>query len=408
MMNLRILAPRAYGYMAAARRSAGRRRRGAAVRFGLAAALAGAVVAACEESPLANRAPVVTDEISGAEVLVRDSLTVDLASHFEDPDGDALRYEAESSPAEEAGVAVAGSVLTVTALAWGEAKVTVTAHDPGGRKADQEFMVTVAPDIRQLPKNGWGNGDSSPAWSPDGTRIAFGSPSDRSPEIYVFDSDGSDLDRLTNNSAADWWPTWSPDGARIAFASTRDGSAEIYVMDADGGDVERLTNSGGVNGWPAWSPNGAKIAFASGRGGDPEIHVMNADGSDVERLTNNSGGNNLAAWSPDGARIAFASGRDGDPEIYVMNADGSDVERLTNNSGGDWWPTWSPDGARIAFGSDRDGNWGEIYVMNADGSDVERLTDSRGAREPAWSPDGTEIAFAGDDGAINVARIAVR
>ena len=364
MKNLRILAARAYGYMVAAGRSAGRRCRGAAARFVLVAAIAGLVAVACGDSPVANRAPVVTDDLSGAEVFVGDSLTVDLAGHFDDPDGDVLRYEAESSAPEEAGVAVAGGVLTVTALAWGEASVTVTAHDPGGLTADQEFMVTLAPVIRRLPNNGWGIWDPSPAWSPDGTRIAFASYSDRSPEIYTFDSDGSDLERLTNNSDWDVDPAWSPDGTRIAFVSTRDGNWEIYVMDADGSGVERLTNHG------AWDP----------------------------------------AWSPDGARIAFGSTRDGSLDIYVMNADGSDVERLTNNSAADRWPTWSLDGARIAFASGRDGNT-EIYVMNADGSDAERLTNDGddGAREPAWSPDGTEIAFTSERrSAINVAYIAVR
>lgn len=366
MQNLRILAARAHGHIAAARRSAARRR-GAGVRFTVAAAFAGLVAAACGESPLANRAPVVTDELSGAEVFVGDSLTVDLAGHFEDPDGDALRYEAESSPPEEAGVAVAGSVLTVTVLTWGEAVVTVTARDPEGLAADQALIMTAAPVLRRLPKIGFGR-EYSPAWSPDGARIAFGSVNslnELDPEIYVVDTDGSNMERLTNNIGFDMEPAWSPDGARIAFMSTRDGSWEIYVM--------------------------------------------NADGSDVEPLTNNGGGN--PAWSPDGARIAFASTSDGSAEIYVMNADGSDVERLTNNSAADWSPAWSPDGARIAFASDRDtnGKWREIYVMNADGGDVERLTDSDvyGAWSPAWSPGGTEIAFERDR-AIYVAHIAVR
>ncbi len=385
----------------------------AGLRYG--AALAGLVAAACGYSPVANRAPVVTDDLTGADVFVGYSLTVDLAGHFEDPDGDDLRYEAESSAPAEAGVAVAGSVLTVTALAWGEAAVTVKAHDPGGLTADQEFMVTLAPVIRRLPKYGWGNWDMSPAWSPDGTRIAFSSPNDRSFEVCVFDSDGSDLERLTNNNAADVDPAWSPDGARIAFASTRDGNVEIYAVNADGTDAERLTNNSGIDREPAWSPDGARIAFASDRDGNREIYVVNADGSDVERLTNNSGFDGQPAWSPDGTEIAFASDRDGSLEIYVMNADGSDVERLTNNGATDFSPTWSPDGARIAFMSNRDAERGEryvweIYVMNADGSDAERLTNNGdGARDPAWSPDGTEIAFWSErSAAIHVAYIAVR
>ena len=325
----------------------------------MAAAFAGLVAAACGESPLANRAPVVTDELSGAEVFVGDSLTVDLAGHFEDPDGDALRYEAESSPPEEAGVAVAGSVLTVTVLTWGEAVVTVTARDPEGLAADQALIMTAAPVLRRLPKIGFGR-EYSPAWSPDGARIAFGSVNslnELDPEIYVVDTDGSNMERLTNNIGFDMEPAWSPDGARIAFMSTRDGSWEIYVMNADGSDVEPLTNNGGGNFYPAWSLDGARIAFTSTRDGSWEIYVMDADGSDVERLTNNGGGN--PAWSPDGARIAFASTSDGSAEIYVMNADGSDVERLTNNSAADWSPAWSPGGTEIAFERDR-----AIYVAH--------------------------------------------
>lgn len=105
--------------------------------------------------------------------------------------------------------------------------MTVTAHDSGGLAADQEFTVTLAPVIRRLPKNGWGVRDMSPAWSPDGTRIAFVSPSDRSLEIYVFDWDGSDLERLTNNSGFDGQPAWSRDGTEIAFSAVR--SAAIHV-----------------------------------------------------------------------------------------------------------------------------------------------------------------------------------
>jgi len=345
----------ACGYMAAARRSAGRRCRGAAVRFLLAAALAGLMAAACGESPVANRAPVATDDLSDAEMFGGDSLTVDLAGHFEDPDGDALRYEAKTSAPAAAGVAVAGSVLTVTALALGEATVTVTAHDPVGLTADQEFMVTVAV-LRRLTNHG----ASGPAWSPDGTRIAFSSYRDADAEIYAIDADGSDVERMTNNSVWDVEPAWSPDGARIAFSSSRNG---IYVMDADGSGVKRLTNNGS---YPAWSPDGARIAFVSDRaGGNPEIYVMNADGSDVERLTNSSGGDWDPAWSPDGTRIAFSSYRDGDAEIYAMDADGSNVERMTNNSAWDSSPTWSPDGTRIAFSSNRDGDpqISDIYVM---------------------------------------------
>jgi hypothetical protein len=214
-------------------------------------------------------------------------------------------------------------------------------------------------------------------------RIAFATiRDDNSEEIYVMNADGSNQTRLTNNTVSDGDPAWSPDGTRIAFTSTRGGNSEIYVMWYDGFDQMRLTTNGGED--PAWSPDGARIAFASAR--DAEIYAMNADGSDQTRLTTNTASDEDPAWSPDGARIAFVTNRDGNyDEIYVMNADGFDQTRLTTNTTRDNNPAWSPDGTRIAFATNRDGNFDEIYVMNADGSDQTRLTtDTAYDVQPDW------------------------
>ena len=339
-----------------------------------------------------NRAPVVTEELSDAELVVGDTLVGDLAEYFEDPDGDVLLYEAETSAPAAAAVAVDGGGLTVTALAQGEATVTVTVRDSDGLAASQDFVVSVAPALTRLTNHtAW---DRAPTWSPDGTRIAFMSTRDGNWEIYVMDADGSDMERLTNNTASEYYPAWSP-GSRIAFTSTRDGNFDIYAMDADGSDVERLTNNPAEDWFPAWSPDSARIAFLSTRDGNWEIYAMDADGSDVERLTNNTGRDWAPAWSPDGTRIAFPSSRDGNREIYVMDADGSDVERLTNHTASDDQPAWSPDGTRIAFQSSREGRNYDIYVMDADGSDVERLTNHTALDlAPAWSPDSTRTRIA--------------
>ena len=147
-------------------------------------------------------------------------------------------------------------------------------------------------------------------------------------------------------------PTATPASVagRIAFVSDRDGNEEIYVINTDGSDVTRLTDNEATDEGASWSPDGLRIAFVSYRGllSDFEIYVMNADGSDVRRLTH--GGRDIEpSWSPDGLRIAFASyrGLQFDFEIYVMNADGSDVRRLTHG-GRNADPSWSPDGRRIA------------------------------------------------------------
>jgi len=237
--------------------------------------------------------------------------------------------------------------------------------------------------------------DWHPAWSPDGTRIAFTSSRDRNVQIYVVNADGSGLARLTNDAASDQEPVWSPDGTKIAFASSRDGRYEIYVMNPDGSGVTRVSSEQADEFEPSWSPDGSRMAFTSGRDGHEEVYVMNADGSGITRLTNNPAGNLEPSWSPDGARIAFRSNRDGNPQIYVMNADGSGVTRLSNNSDGDMQPSWSPDGSRIAFtknvsGCDDVDCWDfyNIYVINGDGSGLTHLVGADTVLDfgPAWRP----------------------
>jgi Tol biopolymer transport system component len=251
------------------------------------------------------------------------------------------------------------------------------------------------------------------------SRIAFTSDRSGFPngnnEIYVMNTDGTGQTRLTNNPAPDEYPAWSPDGSKIAFDSERDGNWEIYVMNADGTGQTNLSNDPAFDGYPSWSPDGSKIVFQYYDDAAPgiqygEIYVMNADGTGQTNLTNNYRHDTKPAWSPDGSKIAFTSDRDGNWEIYVMNADGTGQTNLTNNPGSDWEPAWAPDGSKIAFHSHRDGNY-EIYVMNADGTGQTRLTETwaiqwttqvwKSALEPTWSRDGSKIAFAssrdGDD-----------
>jgi WD40 repeat protein len=218
-------------------------------------------------------------------------------------------------------------------------------------------------------------------------------------DIWTINSNGTGGIRLTTHAAPDVEPAWSPDGSKIAFRSDRDGSGEIYAMTADGSGVTRLTQHAALDTRPTWSPDGRRIAFQSGRDGNDEIYVMNADGSGVTRLSSNDGSDRQPAWSPDGQKIAFASDRDGNFEIYVMNADGSAATRLTTHATDDVQPAWSPDGSRVAFtrfaGCDYYGYGcsNDIYVINVTGLGVTPLIVGwEDHTEPAWSPDGRKIA----------------
>ena len=253
-----------------------------------------------------------------------------------------------------------------------------------------------------------GNIDAMPAWSSDGSRIAFVSNRDGNSDIFVMNVDGTHVRQLTHDrfarlyllrSPIDISPTWSPDSKQIAFSSARDNrmmaskTYNIFVMNADGSDVVNLRQGLlSVDLSPSWSPDGQKIAFISGYiPGD--LEVIDTDGAQETDLISTSSVNYGIAWSPDSRSIIFSSDHDGTFDLYVMNADGSNIVQLTDGPATDWSPAWSPDGSRIAFSSDRGGK-GAIYVMNADGSNIAQLTDDKSdAAYPSWSPDSQRIAY---------------
>ena len=219
--------------------------------------------------------------------------------------------------------------------------------------------------------------DSDPAFSSNGSKIAFVSDRDGNLEIYVMNSVGAFPTRITNNAAGDFDPVFSPDGSKIAFTSNRDGNDSIYVMNVDGTNVVRLTNSS-TDVQPTFSPDGTRIIFARVGGSAIALYSMNADGTNQTQLTNFTGEiSGQPSFSPDGQKIVFSSVRvlagHTDPEIYVMNSDGSNQLRLTVSPGNDEEPAFSPDGSKIAFRSERDGN-PEIYEMDATGANQQRIT----------------------------------
>jgi TolB protein len=251
-------------------------------------------------------------------------------------------------------------------------------------------------------------------------RIAFSGGPPHGEDVYVVNADGTDLRRVTSDSAADFDPTLSPDGRRIAYRHQPgdDLSTDIYTIASDGSGARNLTKSNGVPDWgPAWSPDGNAIAWNS----DPDLggvlrgYLMHADGSNVRPL----GADvwvEYPAWSPDGTKLAFMGqtpvGTE-NYEIYVVSADGAGLRRLTDSPGPDGWPAWSPDGERILFASVRDdcafskapdckttgdiGPYHTLYVMHADGSQQTRVSDVFG-QIADWSPDGRYIVFEGRGG----------
>ena len=221
--------------------------------------------------------------------------------------------------------------------------------------------------------------------------------------IFLTDVLGTATRQLTGGR--DDSPAWSPDGRRIAFVRYKEnGIGDLYLMNADGSNVVRRAAGsysyygGDPLGYrsPTWSPDGRMLAVDHGNCYyDCDIFLLSADDNGMPPLRVAV----MAAqptWSPDGKKIAFVSlsGDDGYHALHMMNPDGSGVTAITvRDAGSIYHPAWSPDGRRIAFSKCIAGGC-NIVTVNADGSGSVQLTTAGNAFEPEWSPDGTRIAFA--------------
>ncbi len=197
------------------------------------------------------------------------------------------------------------------AAAWG-----LHRHAPWPAWRSQDGQVPAdGSDQRRLTSSNSVQ-EVDPDWSPDGERIVFTSDRDGD-EVYVMpapyrdgqvNADGSNQRQLTDDDTTNWWPAWSPDGTKIAFASNRDGNWDIYVMpapgwggqvDVDGNNQQRLTEDAGRDWWPVWSPDGTRIAFHSDSDGNWDIYVVDADGKGRRQLTTSEAADQYPAWRPD-------------------------------------------------------------------------------------------------------------
>ena len=229
-----------------------------------------------------------------------------------------------------------------------------------------------------------------------GERIAFVSNRDGSHNIYVMDSEGKRLRRITYGRW-DAFPSWSPDGRFISYASKDpSGHLDIWVVDVKKGKRRKLTNDPMDDYSPSWNPRDHRIAFTSNRTGNDEIWVMNADGGNQVNLTlSPKSSDRFPSWSSDGKFIAFVSDRSGREEIWIMNSDGTGQKQLT--FGGCIDPAWGSKG-RIAFASGLGGNWQIWWMKLGRGGSAPNLIMSPGGscRWPAWGRGGRRIYYQSD------------
>ncbi|MDH4258339.1 MAG: Tol-Pal system beta propeller repeat protein TolB, partial [Candidatus Aminicenantes bacterium] len=161
--------------------------------------------------------------------------------------------------------------------------------------------------------------DYMPAWTTEGEKIAYTSYRGTEAGLYIYNPyEGTRKEVMSTGT--NYAPSFSPDGKKLAFCSTiEEGNSEIYVANSDGTDIRRITFNNAIDTSPAWSPNSREIAFTSDRGGTPQIYIMDAEGSNVRRVSFGGSYHDAPAWSPTGDRIIYVSRVDQIFDLYVLN-----------------------------------------------------------------------------------------
>ncbi|MCS7053098.1 MAG: hypothetical protein NZM09_05130 [Ignavibacterium sp.] len=265
-----------------------------------------------------------------------------------------------------------------------------------GLKCDQIFTMNLDGTEKKMVSTGKGR-TTCAYFYPDNKKILYASthhfneecppPPDRSRgyvwklydefDIFMADSDGSNVVQLTNSNKYDAEATISPKGDKIVFTSLRDGDPELYVMNLDGTDQKRLTFEKGYDGGAFFSYDGSKIVFRASRPKTEkeledynelvneglvrptnlEIFVMDSDGSNIKQVTNLNAASFAPFFHPDGKRIIFSSNYGSkdrrDFNLFIINIDGTGLEQITFNPTFDGFPMFSPDGKYLIFGSNR-------------------------------------------------------
>lgn len=225
----------------------------------------------------------------------------------------------------------------------------------------------------------------SPAWSPDGMRLAYVSFESGNSAIYIQDIIQGARAKVSAKSGINSAPAWSPDGRLLAMTLSAGGSPDIYILDIAAKNLKRLTSGASIDTEPSWMPDGKTLLFTSDRSGGPQIYQVSVNGGKAKRLTFDGKYNAAADISSDGRFITLVNSGGSGYRIAVMDLQ-TKAMRVISDGSLDESPSFAPNGSMIMYATADQGR-GVLAAVSADGRVKQKLRLTEGdVREPSWSP----------------------